>query len=255
MAEDFGIKLSLPGSEVETAADTQLLFNSSWPSLKIFKNIEVTQTIPALPTTNTLLYNHGLNFVPAVIPYGGAGGSTSSGGVAEISRQNVGADTNNLYLLKGGNSQPINLDIRLSILYLDITVPFTAPVIDTGPSAAARPSPDFGFKISKDGKDVSSTDLRDFILHTSARSPMVHAVVPGTIDTSGTFTYTHDLPYNPIFFAFIQQTGLYVLLNGFSGLTTVGQTITIKGVAGTPCSIVILKDPFQITDNIINISL
>lgn len=253
MADDFGIKVTLPGVGVDTASDAQLLFNSSWPSLKIFKNIHVTQIIPANRTMPTQIYNHGLGFVPAVVPYGGVGGSNTSNNIAEISRQNIGADPSNLYVLQG-NTQPINLDIRLSILYLDITVPFTAPVINNGPSSAAVPDPDFGFKLSKNNRDVDSHDLRDFIIHTGARSPMIHAVVPGVI-TGGSFSYTHDLPYDPMFFAFTQSQGLYVLLNGFSGLTTIGSTISISGLNGTPVSIVILKDPFQITDNIINVSV
>lgn len=254
---DFGIKVSLPGNDVNTADDTQLLFSSSWPSIKIFKNIQVVQTIPPTPTGTTKLYSHGLGFVPAVIPYGGIGGSNTTGNAAEISRQNIITDSSNIYL-QPGNSVTINLNIRLSILYLDITTPFTAPITQVGPSNAVKPDANFGIKISKDGKDVKSHDLRDFILHSSARSPMVHAVVPGVIPASGRFTYTHDLPYNPIFFAYIQVFGVpgeYLLLNGFAGLQANGQTITIVGPVGSACSVVILKDPFQITDNIIGVSV
>lgn len=254
---DFGIKASLPGVDVTTASDTQLLFSSSWPSIKIFKNIEVKQTIPAFAPSPVSLYTHNLSFVPAVIPYGGSGGANNSNGIAEISRQNIGADANNLYLLSS-SSLPINLDIRLSILYLDITSAFTAPVINTGPSTVARPDPDYGIKLSKENKDTDSQDMRDFILHSSARSPMVHAVVSGVIPASGTFSYTHNLSYNPIFFAFISNSNtknLYVLINGFSGLTTTGSTISVSDAVGTLVSIVILKDPFQITDNVVNVSL
>src|SRR5258708_7118065 len=100
---DFGIKLTLPGSDVSTASDTQLLFSSSWPSIKVFKNIFIQQTIPAFAPTPVQLYTHGLNFIPAVIPYAGVNGTNTSNGTASINRQNIGADTQNLYLLSSGS--------------------------------------------------------------------------------------------------------------------------------------------------------
>lgn len=252
---DYGIKISLPGVNIETASDTQLLFSSSWPSIKIFKNVHIQQVIPAHSTGAIKLYSHNLGFVPAVIPYGGIAGTNTSNGVADISRQNTSADTSNVYILVSNNTLPINLDIRISILYLDITTPFKAPTINTGASGISTPDSDLGFKLSKDNKDIKSTDLRDFLIHSSARSPMIHAVVPGTIPASGTFSYTHDLPYNPIFFAFFQTSNTYVLINGYAGLSTSGSTISITAATGSLVSIVILKDPFQITDSLINVSL
>lgn len=261
---DFGVKLSLPGNDIETADDTQLLFNSEWPNIKIFKNIHVQGTFSTTPQ-NIIIYNHGLGFVPAVIPYNlGLTGQRTD--VAEIIATNINTDNQNIYFAFQGSGSTLTLDIRLSILYLDIEQAFTAPVVQTGPSAAAKPDPNFGFKISKNNKDIGSTDMRDFILHSSARSPMVHAVVPGVIPGqppgSGNFSYTHDLPYNPMFFAYVNQpaiglgTGAYFLQNGFFDVQTTGSTITlVNNLNGAPVSIVILKDPFQITDNVINVSL
>lgn len=265
---DFGVKVALPGVDTATASDAQLLFSSSWPNIKIFKNLPFLNiTIDSTGNANNFaqLYNHGLSFVPAVIPYGKAFFSTSSD-TADINRQNILADNQNLYVLTQG-AGPVSFSSRVSILYLDIETPFTAPITNNGDNNVARADTNFGIKLSKVGKDIKSNDMRDFILHSSTRSPMIHAVVPGQIPASqsgfNTFSYTHDLSYNPIFFAFIQEPGIgtlssttpYVLLNGYAGLSTVGNTISITGPSISKVSIIILKDPFNITDNIINVSL
>lgn len=257
---DFGIKVTLPGNDVATASDAQLLFSSSWPNLKVFTSLQFQQTIPANSPT-IVLYNHALGFVPAFIPYGGLGGSNNANGVAEISRQSLFVDNQNIYFL-GGNPHPITLDIYATLFYLNIEQAFTAPVVNTGSSISGTPDKDFGIKLSKANKDISSKDMRDFLLHSSARSPMVHAVVPGVIPGSGagvaTFSYTHDLSYNPMFFAYVSTSAgvsSYFLINGVSGLNTTGNTITIKTTIGSLLSIIILKDPFTIVDNVINVSL
>jgi hypothetical protein len=262
---DFGIKVTLPGADIATASDAQLLFSSSWPNLKIYKNLTFSGvTVDSTGSSANLahLYTHGLGFVPAVIPY--VHPSNSPGDGASINRANIVADKQNIYYLTQGPG-PLSLSVRLSILYLDIETPFTAPVINTGNSGAATPDSNYGLKLSKPNKDVKSSDLRDFILHSSSRSPMVHAVVPGYIPASSTgdstFSYTHDLPYAPMFFAFVQQavpvvpTSPYLLVNGYAGLSTSGNTINITGVSTSKVSIIILKDPFTITDNVINVSL
>ncbi len=247
---DQGIKLSLPGVDVKDAADYQLIFNSSWPTVKLFKNLRITQ-INDFSTTNKL-YKHGLGYVPAVIPFGGAGGVNTDDTTAEISRQNIFVDNQYLYIA-GGGSVVRTLTEGLMILDIDIEKPYKAPIIKEGSSSNIGTSKNYGIKLTQEGKSISSNDLRDYIIHSSARTPLLHAVVPGTLSGT-TFSYSHDLAYSPIFFPFFQNSstnGKYVLLNGYTGLSTSGNTITIRGVAGNKVSLVILKDPFTIDDNIV----
>lgn len=101
MSQDFGVKLALPGSDVATAADYQLLFNSSWPNIKIAANPTVQiVSEAALSANNFIIYNHNLGFIPPVIPYSGFPTT------AEIGELNVGeggavvsVDNQNVYFV------------------------------------------------------------------------------------------------------------------------------------------------------------
>jgi hypothetical protein len=274
---DFGVKVSLPGQDVNSAPDSQLLFNSSWPNIKIYKNIFFPTTTTA-PTktingmTLPIIYHHGLGFVPAVIPYGNSNLNNGQGALgyqkyADINRQNIAVDNQNVYYIPSGGPAG-HPDIGVMILYLDIESPYQSPNINSGTSSNISLDKDFGIRMSKDGYDIKSNDMRDYIIHSSSRSPLLHEVVPGI--TTGdsffqTFSYTYDLPYNPIFLAFAELiysgtllNNLYVSINGYGGLSTTGNTITIElgGAHGSQrTSLVILKDPFNINDNVININL
>jgi hypothetical protein len=154
------------------------------------------------------------------------------------------------------------LDVRFMLFNLNIEQPFTAPVISTGGDNTSPPDKNWGFKLSKTGKDTGSNDMRDFLVHSSARSPMVHAVVPFTIGAGGSYTYTHDLTYNPIFFVYTSfnssdKAHSYSLTSQYMGVTTQGNTITVtNSSSGTlNYSLIILQDPFLIASNIINVSV
>lgn len=262
---DIGIKVSLPGQDVKTAPDSQQLFNSGWPTLPIYKNIFVpAHDTQASSNGYFQVYHHGLGFVPAVLPYGntGTGGYQAS---ASINRQNIAFDNENIYLIpsKPGTG---TTDMGLMIFNLDIEKPYQAPNVNAALSSSIGRSKDFGIKATKENADITSTDLRDFVIHSSTRSPLIHAVVPGQLPAAPlpantTFSYSYNLPYNPMFFAYMQDPTLsaYTLVNGYAGLATQGNTISITGSlvnAGQPrVSIVLLKDPFYIDDNIINLSL
>lgn len=256
---DFGAKVALAGADVITAPDYNLLFSSSWPNIKVIDSI-ITDAVD----DSLIVYKHNLGFVPAFIPYGGLGKSPQT---AQMSRQNITVDKTNFYYIPGGPFAPGPLHIGLTYYDIDIETAFIAPEVATGSSVLAHPDPDFGIKLAKDGKDISSNDLRDYIFHSSARSPMLHAVVTGrlpaaTLPAVTTFSYTYDLSYTPIFMSFLETStlGRYQAVNGYAGTATQGNTISISGslTVTNPqprVSIVILKDPFSIEDNIITVTL
>lgn len=251
---DFGIKLTQSGHDVQGAGDQELLFSSSWPVLPVVYNGKFT----GLTSDNPLvLLTHNLGFVPAFMAY--TPGSTYTVGGA-----NVSADKKNIYWSPGGGGQPpFAVSIAIKVFNIDIEKNFLAPQIRTSTSAQAHGDENFGVKFSKETKDVYSNDLRDFLIHSSTRGPMIHAVAnglgnaPGSIGNTMNFNYAHDLPYNPLFLTYMQSSSLtsYFLVSTFAATQTSGNNISIVGMpAGSRASIVVFKDPFQISDNIIKVS-
>lgn len=249
MGSDFGIKLSQSGHDVKSAGDAELLYSSSWPVLKII----YPGRFQGLTSDNPLvLLYHNLGYVPAFMVYDPAHTYAVGG-------NNVSADKQNVYWHSGGGSAPFSVNVAIIVFDLDIEKEFTAPQINSGTSAQSHGSKNFGAKLTKETKNVSSSDLRDYIFHSSSRGPMVHAVRNGTSNdtlvSTKSFSYTHDLPYNPMFLAYLQVSDdKYFLVSTFATLKTSGNKISIINVSPqSKASIVVLKDPFQITDNIIQL--
>lgn len=261
-----GIKLAQPGKDVSTARDSEMIFNSSWPTLKLIANIRVQAIIPPHPPNPTVLFRHNLGYVPAFLSYLMA---PNFGGFAvqptpQMSLPPVAADEENIYWTLNTNSISNFPDLGILVFAVPILTDYTAPDIKLGSSSGSSPDPDFGLKISKPGADISSSDLRDFAIHSATRGPLLHAVRHGptnnpdtTLNFARTFSYLHDLPYQPIFMTYLsslQGGSPYTLVNAYSGVSS-GNKITVLGGSGQIASIVVLKDPFNIDDNIINVSL
>lgn len=253
--DDVGLKISLPQKNVNTAADQELIFNSSWPNLSIYKAIHVT--VNAQPDIGTLVYEHNLGFVPAVIPYTPTG---VSGGIVN-SRSSFFVDKKGIYVYPAsfGATTALTYDLYLIITTINIEENVQYPTIKTATSRELLTNTDYGFKVTKEGKDITSTSPRDYVIHSGARSPMVHSVTAGAA-SGGVFTATHDLPYTPMFLAYIGasdydmpginlQGNVYLSVTGFTGVTTTDTSISIdENFFYTKNSIVILKDPFTQTD-------
>lgn len=181
---DYGVKGSVPGYDVKSVVDYLQSFNSSWPLLKVHETGNFSGTV-----------THGLGYPPFFLM---ASPTLTPGAVDEFAEE-YGVDSNVLARTSGADTP------RYFIFRLDITTDFTAPVV-TGSTVKSTIDHDYGFKVAKPGKDVSSTDLRDFALHSGTRSPMVHKVNYGPTTNSGSAlerTVNHGLTYTPTAFAFI----------------------------------------------------
>jgi hypothetical protein len=245
----LALRISLPGNDTDSG-DVNLAFSSQWPVLRIIHSGQV-KVLGELFTT----IPHNLSFTPMIITW------SPTNGFLNMPRQNVFVDSKNVYWSHPGNTSTSELnDTSIMVFDIDIEKAFNAPIINASTSSSAASSSRVGIRLTKENKDTSSRDLRDYILHSSARSPLLHAVIPNIGNTS----YTHNLPYNPIFIVFAQQdmssfngSGIaYVLLNNFAGVTTKDKTISISGqIDGYKNSIVILKDPFYIDSNVMKVTI
>lgn len=251
---EFGVKASLPGFGVETAADQDLYFSSSWPIMKIDENLSGSTTMDANNDPQVITHNLGyppftMVFSSALGYYGPANNSNST----TITVQTAPNDSLHYYIFRN----PLNQN-------------FQAPQLNLVTTPEGTGSQDFGLKFSKPGKDVSSTDLRDFTIHSGTRSLMVYQTVyqpvgPLTDQTYlGDIGYEYDttLPYDPVYFAFYTadgqnfvpltasaQTGPKIVFNSITG-----GIIALTGTAATNVAFYVMLDPYQ-TTNLVSVTL
>lgn len=259
------IKLAQPGYDVKTAGDENLIYSSLWPLLKIY--LQGSASIPDVRATQTLA-THDLGYPPVywffantnIVSwdnltiskdtrsefFGPIGDGTLAVDSAKLSY------TANAFPFAGGSAQ-----LYYYIFALDLTKQYTAPIIKVGNVSGGFNSKTV-FKLAKPGKDISSTDLQDYVIHSRARSPLIHSVNP-SLGTVKTFTVTHSLGYLPMFFGYVKNSnGSYTMIatgqGGSSSFQSTENTIVFNDTGGKELTVVILKDPFLL-DNTIPINI
>jgi hypothetical protein len=266
MAGDVVIKLAQPGYDVKTAGDENLVYSSQWPLLKIYRQDKFR--IPDV-TVATTIATHDLKFIPVFWWFSNATLAAWSNGFGDtlVNEQRseffgptgggtLSIDANKLNFSPEVNTNVGALNGYYYIFALDLTKQYTAPVVRIG-AVSGRGEDKYVFKIAKPGKDVSSHNLDDFIVHSRARSPLIHSVNPGKVteDLGGGnfgFTVYHDLDYLPMFFGYTKNAnGSYSIIYTGQGGSTLFESdekkIRFTEAANTrEMTIVILKDPFLI---------
>lgn len=247
---DFGAKGSLPGYDVGTAIDYLMQFNSSWPHLKVHETGTSSSTV-----------THDLGYPP----FHFIASTFAAGGIDQSAHDEWSVDSTQLIRALGSGSK------RYFIFRLPLDQDFTAPSVDGG-TAKTSDNDDYGFKLAKPGKNIASTDMRDFALHSGTQSPMVHKVSHGPMALAGGFGYyyevAHGLSYTPVAFAFIKPStniiGLptrygivmppigisgrwYTVDNAVSGYGGSGKVLVFADstffTAAPEVSVVVLKEP------------
>lgn len=257
---NFGVKVSLPGFSVESAADSDLYFNSSWPLLKIDDALSGTMTLTGTAADSV---THNLGYPPFVMVWSHANGFYNYY-ISNINSQTVAFNTTQAQLNVGDT-------IRYYIFRNPLNINFQAPNINLAATQQGTNHQDFGIKFSKPGKDVSSTDLRDFTIHSGTKSLQVHQVVyqpfASVLNLGGVTTWgikqALDLPYRPVWFAYKSSDNV----NFFPVFTTaqvppvssyvgIDNSINISDLSGTVGWGVfyVLLDPYQST-NQVNLTL
>lgn len=209
--QTYGIKVSQLGYDVQTAADQNLLFSSSWPLIKIAFTDSVS--IPA-GTTKTI--PHNLGYPPLFFSQ-----------CLDVTLTNTSiqttVDSNNLYITSGASG---STTVRYYICRNPLNINYQAiDNVSVQTADTVTYDPNFGIKITKPNKDMSSTDLRDYTVHSGTRSIMVEAIVYGSI-TGGsqlpggsinTIFYKSPLPYSALFLGYWSPDNItWYFLSGFS---------------------------------------
>jgi hypothetical protein len=187
---DYGIKVSLTGYDVKTAADYQLLFSSGWPVLKI--HAQGSFTVPDAGTDVTI-FQHGLNYPPMFLVY------DTGNNRSQLMWYPVYMNNTELKWYGAGTGMSGTRTLYYYIFRHDMTKNFTGTLLKSTEGSKTIGG-QFGFKIAKPGKNVNSADYRDYVIHSSARSLQIHKMVNfiGT-GISWSKTISHGLGYEPFF--------------------------------------------------------
>lgn len=167
------IKVCQPGFDVNTCPDWAYLFNSDWPSLAIVYEKVVTAT-----STHTD-FKHNLPYPPLTMVYDASSTSYGRLNQVEITNTYVIIEEPGTWLIRC-----YNVDISKDVNY---------PL----PQAAQAKLPydkNFGFKQVKNGRQIASNNLNDFIIHTRAQSP---AVLTVATQNGQYYEATGGPPYGP----------------------------------------------------------
>ncbi len=172
-SQDVGVKISIPGTNALTASPTQLIFDSSWPSIPVafpYLGTFTSATNYAIP--------HNLGF-PAFTKIWLLDSNKNIIQNNAVLVGNYGFDNTNVYIHSLNNTNATYFYINC--YNIDVSKDVDYPSLPTV-SAKSYYDPNYGIKIAKNNKITSSIDGRDFVLHSRFRSPLIKAVK--TQDTS-----------------------------------------------------------------------
>lgn len=254
---DFGVKVSQRGYGVDTK-DFKLLYSSAWPLLTILEQGSFSNKAPG-----STLVAHNLGYNPMFLIFHDHQNSTdysngigAAGQVHMIDGFNANVFGINDSVLGYASTATGSRSGYYFIFQVDLEDDYTAPNVNTGTISDSPDSQDkdYGIKASKDGEDVSSTDLRDFALHSATRSPMVDSVTTGTKAAGSTpITINHSLGYAPWPLSYAKLTSGAFSPSRYQMLTTASDSFVTSDATNVnttipyACdySIVILKDPLK----------
>lgn len=251
----YGIKVSQRGYPADTCADSQLLFNSEWPVLKIAKQ----GTFSVGGSTDSTIYVHNLGYPPIFMIFASNSYySANNLGSMVGGSQFFGVNSTSLKYFGFTFSQPAGTFTGYYfILYYDLTSTYTAPTLITS-QASQNIQTGFGLKATLPGYDANvETDYRNFSIHSDTRVPMLHmsAKYSGTGSPS-TQVITHNLGYVPLTMVFFNDNResitpkmgnwwqIPATTTDFSFYTADTTTVTLNLDVNTDVAATIFKDPF-----------
>jgi hypothetical protein len=249
--DSYGIKISKPGYNVETAEDSDLIFSSGWASLPIA--FEATGSYTNSFQTDQV--THGLGFPPLACIFYGYNGLAYRAALVTV-------DSSKVYISNTGQYPTIpigatgtyhvvafNVDLSRDVDYATTDQSSTNTIYD----------PDYGIKVAKEGQDITSTDYRDFILHSRCQSPLVLSVKNQSSSiATDTVNFTSPKNYRSWVFGYVRGTNGRYRYAPYGGsaypetLTNgIGSTIQwVPASSDDGAALVVLRDP-MFTSNIV----
>ncbi len=184
---DYGIKVSQRGFDVKTCADKDLLFSSSFPTLNILFEGEKT-----VSSSGDVIFQHNLGYYPLCLVY------DMSDGTLQLTQVGITKSTIE-YRVPSATKQ-----YRYYVFNWNLETNYTSP-IKGNTSTIGSIIKDFGIKISKLGHDIKNAELKDQVLNSGGRIPMIHQAGYGSSASGVNVTITHDLGYIPMFLDYVNE--------------------------------------------------
>lgn len=222
---DYGAKVSQKGYNVGTCADRLLAFSSAFQTLKVFNVYSVSGTIPE-DDENIITVNHALGYyAPFVVVYNGSsrtGTNTSyffsdsqGWGIGSLCMQYIDKlEIEIPYYFDEANSEPGDTVYFTVYQFLDDFSTISQSTIGSSTTQEDEAG-DYGFKSSKDGKDVKTCGDEDLIVSSSFFTQIVHRK-GSTTEAS----ITHDLGYTPNYLSYKKYVShSYMTWDGQGGIT------------------------------------
>jgi hypothetical protein len=247
MQPTSNIQICQPGYDVRNCPDYAYLFNGAWPNLAIVKEMTVAltgsaQTIP-----------HNLGFPPLAMGWYTQGGKSWG----RMAGSDLEVDDTNLYIF----SEVSTGNVTLRWYNIDVSKEASYPLPQS--SQAKLPyNNQFGAKLVKTGRAITSTNLNDFILHTRAQSPALLEVATeggkyhiqsnarhywpyGNIETWDLLVYPLQTPFIPWYVGAFGDGGDAYSLAGGSDIyfDSTTNSLVMNITATVQGSLIILRDP------------
>lgn len=239
------VALSQEGYNVETAGDENMVWSSDWRSVHygqefIFDiaNQQIAQN-----------YDHNLGKAVAFFVYR-VGTATSEPEV----NNSLFMTTTQLKWVPNGGEPAAPLKLKVFITDIDLKKNYLAPVFSTGGSPTTI-NRRYVIALSRKGKSVHSTDLRDFVFHSYCRSPLLHQVSNGVaapVSGAGVngVDAVHGLPYVPMNFCYKNTADGWMQLSGIGGgegVFILSDRVRYGNTAlGAEATVIVFKDPFNL---------
>lgn len=177
---NVGFKISKPGYDANRSSGANMLFDSSWPSLPIALEVTVNNTITSSTSPNIVI-PHNLGFPPFAMAWC-YGPDPNGAGLGNVGYRFIAmTDKTNVYIngtFTSGNPfyNPVGASkIRVLVFAVDLSRDIDY-ALAPGASFNMPYDNSYGVKLVKTNKDIHSTDMRDYAIHSRCQSPLVWAV-------------------------------------------------------------------------------
>jgi len=198
---NVGIKASRIGYDILSAADYELIINSNNPLLELVSYGSFTITDA---TADQVIYTHNLGYVPAFLVFETSAYIYGSSGESKLSTsgtsQYFGMNATHLKWLgatRGAFAGTVTGNYAIFTWKLQTT--YTSTILNSVASSQ-NVIDNIGYKISSNGNDCFSSDFKDFTVHSATRTPLIHKTGYGSYTYGTTFSATHNLGYQPLYF-------------------------------------------------------
>lgn len=234
------IRVCQPGFDVRNCPDWAYLFNSGWPSLAI----AFERTIDN-PSGGPVTINHNLGFPPLAMVW------TYINGIGSYGRQAAGFSVSSSQVTINSVNSSTKLTVRC--FNVDISKEQLYP-LPQGANAKLPYNDQFGIKQIKQGRNIQSHDLNDFIIHSKAQSPAVLAVAtekgkyftntnPGSAYAGPYIVFPLKTSYVPWAYCAVSNGGGIYSFQTINGLQLLNSQLVYALTGSTIGSIIVLRDP------------